>query len=125
MRGSCSPSGRSTTRVPPSPVRATTMPGWSATHSPITAAPAPCGCARIAASTASASLARHEGHQPALVGHVQRVQPEEPAGVGDGVRYRHGPLGEHDAGAGGGGDLVQRGGEPAAGGVAQHVHVRA
>src|SRR6185503_18980558 len=53
--GSCSPMGRSTTRSAPKPVRADTIPGWSATHSPTTTAPAPAGWARIAASTSSAS----------------------------------------------------------------------
>ncbi|WP_458077211.1 histidine phosphatase family protein [Streptomyces sp. EMB26] len=41
--------------VPPRPVETTTMPGCSATHSPIRAAPPPCGWARIAARTSSAA----------------------------------------------------------------------
>jgi hypothetical protein len=43
MRGSCSPIGVSTTRVAPKAVFVTTMPGWSSTHSPITAASEPSG----------------------------------------------------------------------------------
>ena len=41
-------------RVPPKPVRSSTNPGGSSLMSPITAAPSPSGCARNAASAASA-----------------------------------------------------------------------
>ncbi|GAA3028338.1 hypothetical protein GCM10020000_01040 [Streptomyces olivoverticillatus] len=64
-----------------------------------------------------------EGQQPALVGHVQRVEAEEATGVGDGLRHRDARFGEDDAGARGGGDLVQGGGHSAAGGVAQGMQV--
>ena len=53
MRGSCSPSGRSTIRVPPMPVRTTSTPGCASTTEPMRAAPAPSGRVCIAASTAS------------------------------------------------------------------------
>ena len=77
MRGSCSPSGMSTTLVPPKVVVVTTMPGCSRTHSPMIAAPPPNGCARIAANTSPAcsrgtnatsfpSLATYSGSRPSI-----------------------------------------------------------
>ncbi len=57
MRGSCSASGRSTTRVPPMPVLATTIPGCSATTVPTRRAPTPSGCDCTVASAASAESA--------------------------------------------------------------------
>ena len=81
----------------PKPVRADTMPGWSSTHSPMTAAPAPAGCARIAASTSSAVVRRHERQQLALVGDLERVETEERAGVGDHLGDRERALVERDA----------------------------
>src|SRR5262249_8613694 len=48
MRGSCSPASRVTTRSPPTRERRRTIPGCSATTSPMTAASRPSGWRRIA-----------------------------------------------------------------------------
>ncbi len=54
IRGSGSPTSRSTIRVPPNAVLSSTSPGGSSAIRPMIAAPAPSGCARSAASAASA-----------------------------------------------------------------------
>ena len=93
----------------------TTMPGWSVTHAPITAARAPCGCARIAASTRSASSAGTNATQLALVGNVERVKAQQAAGVADLRGDRQRPLIERDPDSRRPGDLVERRGHTAAG----------
>ena len=64
MRGNCSPESISITRVPPICVVIVTMPGCSATTSPMTVASLPSGCF-------------------SLVGDVQRIEPKNLAGSFD------------------------------------------
>ena len=70
-------------------------------------------------------LARDEREELPLVGHVQRIEPEDLARAADLVAHRQGRLVEPDADPGRRRDLVQRAGHPAAGRIAQHVNVRA
>lgn len=75
MRGSGSPASQSTTRRPPKSVASSTNPAGAVATSPMTAASRPSGCARIAATRASAraggqkarslpSLATFNGSRP-------------------------------------------------------------
>ena len=82
--GSGSPTSRSITRLPPKAVSTSTIPGGSVLTSPISAAPSRPGTARSAASAASARLGRDERDEPALVGDVHRVDPEDLGRAGDG-----------------------------------------
>ena len=68
---------------------------------------------------------RHERHQPALVGHVERIEAQQFAGGGHRLGHRNGRFVDLDAHAGVQGDLVQRGGQPAAGQIAKAMDVGA
>ena len=119
MRGSCSPVSQSTTRRPPNAVSICTKRCGSSTTSPM-----------IAASRA-ARMRAHHGEQPrgvfrradrdqlALVGHVERIEPEELAGGVDLRLHRDRGLADQHADVRLAGELVQRGAEAAARGIAQ------
>ena len=100
-------------------VRSTTMPSGSAAISPMTAAPAPSGWARIAASAGVDLVGRHDRDDLALVGDVQRVDAEQVAGAVDRRVDRQRRLVEHDGEAGVAGQLVADRADAAAGRVAQ------
>ncbi len=117
MRGSGSPTSMSTIRVPPKPVRKTTMPsGWSRI-SPIAAASRPRGCCRSAPSAWSTSFAGDHRQHLALVGHVQRVDAEEVARAGDGRGDGQGGLVEYHGDLRIPGELVTDRADAATGGV--------
>ena len=77
IRGSGSPASRSITRLPPKAVSTSTIPGGSVLTSPISAASSHPGTERSAAQRRVGPLGRHEGHEPALVRHVHRVDPQK------------------------------------------------
>ncbi len=104
----------STIRVPPNPVRSTTLSAGSVTISPTSAASAPSGCDRNASSPASGLLRRDDGDELALVGDVQWVDAEQFAGAIDHGRHRKSLLFEQDPEAAGLGQLVAHGAYPAA-----------
>jgi len=83
IRGSGSPASMSTTPLPPNAVSRITSPGGSGCTSAITAASAPRGCERSAAS-ASSALGCDDRQQLALVCDVEGVEPEDLAGPVDG-----------------------------------------
>ena len=58
------------------PVFIKTIPGWSATISPMSAAAAPSGCLRMRSSVASAASA-HYRQQLAFVRDIEGVEPED------------------------------------------------
>ena len=65
-----------------------------------------------------------EAHQLTFVGDVERVQAEDFAGGADRFAHRQAAFFDHQSDAGLAGNFVQRGGQAAAGGVAQYVDVR-
>ena len=111
-------------RFAPSAVRIVTTPGCSAVTLPMTVAPVPAGCPRIATSAASAASRGDDGHQAPLVGDLDRVKPEEPARRLDFRRDGDCRLVERDPDARRRRDLAHGRAEAAAGRIAQHVHVR-
>ena len=87
------------------------------------AAPAPSGCARIAARTASAcSRGTNATSLPSLATY-SGSRPSNAQALADVGRHRNRLLDQRDADAGGRRDLVQRGRQAAAGRVAQHMQV--
>ena len=75
------------------------------------------------ASNTRGRSSRHEGHQPPLVGHVERIEAQQLAGRGHRLGHRDGRLVDLDAHPGVQGDFVQCGGQPAAGQIAEAVDV--
>ena len=69
-------------------------------------------------------LGRDERDQPAFVGDVHRIDPEQLGGGGDDRRDRHARLVDQDRDARCPGKLVEHRGDAAPGRVAQAVHVR-
>ena len=70
-----------TTRSPPTSDCMITMPGCSATTSPMIAAFRPSGWARIDRQKPVGVLGRHDGDQLALVGDVERIEAQHLAGA--------------------------------------------
>jgi hypothetical protein len=91
--------------------------------SPISAAWSPPGTERSAAERRLRGPGRHEGHQPALVGHVHRVDAEDLRRAGDVGPHGHVGLTDEDGDPGGPGELVEDRGDPAARRVAQAADV--
>jgi len=69
-------------------------------------------------------LGRADGDELAFVGHVQRVQAQQFAGGFHLWQHRNGRFLNHHADLRLRGDLVERGRQPAARGVTQHVQGR-
>ena len=66
-----------------------------------------------------------EGHHAALAGHVERIQSQQLTGPRHGLVHRHGGLVHLEAHPGIERELVERGGQPSARGIAQAVHLHA
>ena len=86
IRGSGSPTSMSTIRVPPNAVLSSTSPGGSSCTRPMTAAPAPSGCAADRVERERGASPRYDGDEPPLTRDVERVDAEQLARTGD-----HGP----------------------------------
>ena len=121
IRGNCSPLSMSTTRRPPMRLRRKTLPGRSATTSPMIAVSRPSGWPRMAARTASAASRRDDDQALALVRHVERIEAEDFARAAHLFLDRDAHFVQQEADAGLRGDLVQAAGDAAAGRIAQHV----
>ena len=119
MRGSCSPNMTSSTRVPPISVFIRTMPGWSATTSPMMAASLAERMRAHLREDSFGHVGADDGEQLAFVGDVERIEAEHLAGAADGFAHGDGLLAQQHADVGALGDLVERGGRAAARGVAQ------
>ena len=112
--GSGSPTSSSITRLPPKLVSTSTIPGGSVLDL--------ADRRRSPARAAQRSRRRRSRTKHALVGDVHRVDAEQLAGAGDRGRDRHGGLADEHRDARGARELVEHGGDAAAGGVA---HARA
>ena len=115
IRGSCSPTGMSTMREPPNAVRITTRGGAPGCTSPMTVARRAVGVRPHGREHALAGRRRHRRGERSLAGQVERVEPEQLGGAPHLGPQRQSALVELDAAGRCGRELVENGGEPAAG----------
>ena len=109
MRGNCSPNITSNTRVPPICVFISTMPGCSATTSPMMAASRPSSCCRICRKHGLRHLRCNDSQQLSLIGNVERIQPQHFACALYRLAHGNRLLSQYHSHSGTLGDFVQGG----------------